>query len=101
MTFGGGERHASPNETAAPEKNRHVMTSMYLCAGGCCYSRHTKNCCFVCCVLGALLLLLGVVVLAAGRGLLMSVVLSTMPLKDGTDRFNSWLNPPVQPHLTG
>jgi len=68
---------------------------------GCCYSRHTKNCCFVCCVLGAVLLLLGVVVLAAGRGLLMSVVLSTMPLKAGSDRYNSWLNPPVQPHLTG
>lgn len=69
--------------------------------GGCCYSRHTKNCCFVCCLLGALLLLVGVVVLAAGRGLLMKVVLSTMPLKDGSDRFNSWLNPPVQPYLTG
>jgi len=52
-------------------------------------------------MLGAVLLLLGVVVLAAGQTLLMRVVLSTMPLKPGTDRYESWLVPPVQPHLTG
>lgn len=69
--------------------------------GGCCHSKHTRNCCFLSCVLGSLLLLLGIVVLAAGKGILMNVVLSTMPLKPGTDRLASWLNPPVQPHLTG
>lgn len=69
--------------------------------GGCCYSKHTRNCCLVSTVLGALFLLLGVVVLAAGQGLLMKVVLSTMPLKPDSDRYRSWLEPPVQPHLTG
>jgi len=69
--------------------------------GGCCHSKHTRNCCFLVSILGALLLLLGIIVLAAGEGLLMNVVLSTMPLKEGSDRFQSWLTPPVQPHLTG
>jgi len=69
--------------------------------GGCCHSVHTRNCCFFSCLLGAVLLLLGVVFLATGQMLLMKVVLSTMPLKPGTDRYQSWLSPPVQPHLTG
>jgi len=68
---------------------------------GCCYSRHTRNCCFVCCVVGALLLLLGIIVLAAGYGLLMNIVQSKMPLEPNSDRYKSWLNPPVQPYLTG
>jgi hypothetical protein len=69
--------------------------------GGCCHSKHTRNCCFVSCVLGSLFLLLGVIVLAAGHGLLLNVVLSTMPLKPDSDRFKSWLSPPVDAHLTG
>jgi len=68
---------------------------------GCCYSRHTRNCCFVSCVLGAVLLLLGIVVLAAGWRLLMNVVQSKLPLAPGSDRYESWLRPPVQPYLTG
>jgi len=68
---------------------------------GCCYSRHTKNCCFVSCVVGALLLLLGIVVLAAGWRLLMNVVQSKMPLAPNSDPYKSWLRPPVQPYLTG
>jgi len=35
------------------------------------------------------------------EGLLMKVVLSTMPLKPDSDRYHSWLNPPVQAKLTG
>ena len=77
------------------------MKPIFSVIGGCCHSKHTRNCCFLSCVLGSLLLLLGIVVLAAGKGMLMNVVLSTMPLKPGTDRLASWLNPPVQPHLTG
>lgn len=69
--------------------------------GGCCHSKHTRNCCFLVSILGGLLLLLGIIVLAAGEGLLMNIVLSTMALKPDSDRFNSWLKPPVQPHLTG
>jgi len=71
--------------------------------GGCCRSIHTKNCCLATCILGAIFILLAIIVLASGamEGLLMKVVLSTMPLKPDSDRYHSWLNPPVQAKLTG
>jgi len=68
---------------------------------GCCGSRGTKVCCLITGALGGLLLLLGLIVMIAGPGLLLGVVLKTMPLAPGSDRLQSWLTPPVQPHLTG
>lgn len=71
--------------------------------GGCCRSKHTKNCCLATCIIGAIFILLAIVVLASGalENFLSKVVLSTMPLKPDSDRYNSWLNPPVQAKLTG
>merc|ERR1719348_350548 len=68
---------------------------------GCCRTRGTRTCCLVSSVIGGLLLLLGLLVLAAGPSLLLGVVLKTMALAPGSDRLQSWLTPPVQAHLTG
>ena len=48
-----------------------------------------------------MLILLGLVLLVAGKGVLEGAILKTMSLQPGSDRLQSWLNPPVQPHLTG
>ena len=53
------------------------------------------------CILGSLLLLLGIVMLVGGQGLLEGAILKTMALHPGSDRLHTWLNPPVQAHLTG
>ena len=37
----------------------------------------------------------------AGQGVLEGAILRTMALQPGSDRLQTWLNPPVQPHLTG
>lgn len=68
---------------------------------GVCYSRHMRNCCLASSVLGALFLLLGIAVITVGEGALRNIVLKSMALKPGSDRYKTWLVPPVQPHLTG
>eukprot|EP00092_Neocalanus_flemingeri_P038999 GFUD01042454.1.p1 GENE.GFUD01042454.1~~GFUD01042454.1.p1 ORF type:complete len:596 (+),score=215.72 GFUD01042454.1:176-1963(+) len=67
---------------------------------GCCHSRPTRYCCIATAVLGCLVMVLGMVVLVAGQGLLEGAILKTMALSPGSDRLSSWLNPPVQAHLT-
>jgi len=92
--------------TARPEPERSTFLGgqvKYGAAGeplGCCQSRPTRYCCLATAVLGCLVLLLGVVVLAAGQGLLEGAILKTMALNPGSERLESWLNPPVQAHLT-
>ena len=51
--------------------------------------------------LGCLVLIAGVVTLICGNSVLTSVILKTMALKPDSDRLQSWLTPPVQPHLEG
>jgi len=68
---------------------------------GCCYKKGTGYCCWVTLALGCLLLILGLVALIAGNSLLTKAILKTMALKPGSDRLQSWLTPPVQPHLEG
>jgi len=68
---------------------------------GCLYSRRTGLCCLASLVVGCLLLVLGVVLLLAGRGILAALILRSMALSPGSDRTKSWLDPPVQAHLTG
>jgi len=68
---------------------------------GCCYKRQTAHCCWVTLALGCLVLIAGVVTLICGNSVLTSVILKTMALKPDSDRLQSWLTPPVQPHLEG
>lgn len=68
---------------------------------GCCGARGTKVCCLITGGIGALFLLLGLIVLVAGPGLLLGVVLKKIPLAPGSETLQSWLTPPVTPHLTG
>jgi len=68
---------------------------------GCCTSPHTRRCCFLTSALGALLLVVGLVLIAAGHGILEKKILQSMALSPGSDRLQSWLTPPVQPALTG
>ena len=68
-------------------------------SSGCCHSNHTKNCCFASSMCGAILLLLGVVVLLMGRGFLEEAILKSMALTPGSDRLASWLEPPVEAYM--
>eukprot|EP00095_Tigriopus_kingsejongensis_P003740 maker-scaffold1209_size55568-snap-gene-0.8 protein:Tk03740 transcript:maker-scaffold1209_size55568-snap-gene-0.8-mRNA-1 annotation:"scavenger receptor class b member 1-like" len=68
---------------------------------GCCHSKHTSRCCMATGVIGILFVILGIVVLLMGEGLLREKIVSSMALAEGSDRLQSWLHPPVQPHLTG
>ncbi len=69
--------------------------------GGCMRS----SCCRCCCVLsglvGVVLVAVGLVAILMGPGLLEDKILESMALTPGGDRTESWLHPPVQPHLTG
>lgn len=54
--------------------------------------------------LGAIILLLGLVLMVAGRGLLEGAVLKSMALEEGSARTATWLTPEtmnIQAHLTG
>jgi len=97
------QQMAAPNGENVTFIGGHNKEDLKFSQGGCCRSKHTRNCCWVTLVLGALFILLAIIVLATGfvEHLLDKIVLSTMPLKKDSDRYNSWLNPPVQPYLTG
>lgn len=43
--------------------------------------------------------MLGLLMLLAGEGFLEEKILKSMALTEGSDRTESWLRPPVQPHL--
>jgi len=68
---------------------------------GCCYNKATGYCCWVTLALGCVFLILGIVALISGNSLMTSAILKTMALKPGSSRLQSWLTPPVQPHLEG
>ena len=70
-------------------------------ASGCCYKKGTRYCCWITLALGCLVLILGIITLVCGNSLLTKVILKSMALKPGSDRLQSWLTPPVQPHLEG
>jgi len=92
---GGGEEEAkvtfmSGTPKAVPEDEK-----------GCCYKKGTRYCCWITLALGCLILILGIITLVCGNSLLTKVILKSMALKPGSDRLQSWLTPPVQPHLEG
>lgn len=60
-----------------------------------------RYCCISTGVLGGFLLLVGLVLLAAGRGMLEGMVARSMTFSPGSSRLHSWLYPPVDSHLTG
>lgn len=71
---------------------------------GCCEAARTKRCCLATGGLGAVILLLGLLLMVAGRGLLEGAVLKSMALGEGSDRTATWLTPEtmnIQAHLTG
>ena len=78
------------NKVSKPQRN-----------SGCCRSNGTKICCIITGVIGAVFLVIGIVALILGEGYLEHKILQSMALTPGSDRFDSWLHPPVQPHLYG
>ena len=42
----------------------------------------------------------GLLAMLTGKGMLEGAILQTMALSPGSERLQSWLNPPVQAHLT-
>ena len=68
---------------------------------GCCRSPHTRNCCIATAVFGVIFVILGIVIIAIGQGVLEGMIQDSMALEEGSDRMESWLRPPVQPHLNG
>lgn len=64
-------------------------------------SSHSWNCCLATGALGFLLLLGGILVVSCGYDMLVHFVIAPkMALIAKGDMFSSWLDPPVQPHLT-
>lgn len=70
-------------------------------SSGCSHSPHASRCCVAVGVFGFVFVVLGIVVVLFGKDVLEAKILQSMALVDGTDRYASWLRPPVQPHLSG
>ena len=66
----------------------------------CFKSPHSRCCRFLTSALAALLLVVGLIPIAAGHGILEKNVLHSMALSPGSESLQSWLTPPVQPALT-
>jgi len=88
--------------TARTEKTTFIGGHVKYVEGetGCCRSKATRYCCAVSAILGVLLVAVGLIAMLAGKGVLEGAILKTMALNPGSDRLQSWLNPPVQAHLT-
>jgi len=88
-----------------PEQRTFIDGSVkYADEQGCCSSRHTKRCCLATGIIGSLLLLIGLILMLAGRGLLEGAILKSMALKEGSGRTDTWLTPEkmnIKAHLTG
>jgi len=88
-----------------PEQRTFIDGSVkYADEQGCCSSRHTKRCCLATGIIGSLLLLIGLILMVAGRGLLEGAILKSMALKEGSGRTDTWLTPEkmnIKAHLTG
>ena len=68
---------------------------------GCCYKRSTHICCILTLFLGCLSLILGVIILICGESLLTAFVANSLAFSPGSDSLTAWLDPPVQPYLSG
>ena len=68
---------------------------------GCCYKRSTRMCCIISLLLGCLSLILGVIILICGETLLSAFVANSLVFTPGSDSLTAWLDPPVQPYLSG
>jgi len=88
-----------------PEQRTFIDGSVkYADEQGCCSSRHTKRCCLATGIIGSLILLIGLVLMVAGRGLLEGAILKSMAMKEGSGRTDTWLTPEklnIRAHLTG
>lgn len=88
-----------------PEQRTFIDgTVKYADEQGCCSSPHTKRCCLASGIIGSLVLLVGLVLMVAGRGLLEGAILKSMALKEGSGRTDTWLTPEkmnIKAHLTG
>lgn len=88
-----------------PEQRTFIVGDIkYNDQSGCCSSPHTKRCCLATGVLGGVILLLGLVLMVAGKGLLEGAILKSMALKEGSGRLETWLSPEkagIKAHLTG
>jgi len=67
---------------------------------GCCYSTHLRNCFLVIGILGTFLIAFGLIVLTLAPSFLSKFILKSLALTPNSARLDSWLTPPVQPHLT-
>ncbi len=68
---------------------------------GCLRSRGCLVCALVTGFIGILCIVMGFVMIFLGEGIIERKVLESMALTPGSDRTESWLRPPVQPHLYG
>ena len=68
---------------------------------GCCHKKATFGCCVATAVFGVIFVALGLMALFLGKPMLEESILKSMALTPGSDRYHSWLAPPVQPHLYG
>lgn len=88
-----------------PEQRTFIVGDVkYAEPTGCLASPHTKRCCLATGILGGIILLLGLVLMVAGKGLLQGAILKSMALKEGSGRTETWLMPEkmnVRAHLTG
>ena len=81
---------------ALTENDRFLQENIPQPQTGCCHSKHTRNCCIATAVFGVLFVILGVLVLIAGKGFLEKIFLESMAIKPGSDGLQLWLTPPVQ-----
>jgi len=88
--------------TARPEQTTFIGGHVKYggAEAGCCHSRATRCCCLISSILGVLVLAVGLIAMLTGKGMIEGSILKSMALHPGSDRLQSWLNPPVQAHLT-
>jgi len=96
---------ATVGSPGKPEQRTFIDgTVKYADEQGCCSSRHTKRCCLATGIIGCLVLIIGLILMVAGRGLLEGAILKSMALKEGSGRTDTWLTPEkmnIKAHLTG
>ena len=70
-------------------------------SSSCCEKKATLACCVASAAFGVVFVGLGLVALFLGKPFFEDYIINSMALTPGSDRFESWLRPPVQPHLYG
>lgn len=66
----------------------------------CCQKKSTSYCCYSTLGAGCVFLILGIGFLIGGESVISNVIIKSMALTPDSDRLKSWLDPPVQAHLT-